>query len=124
HGLVHMEEAGEPRRVLALRERVVVVHVAVGEAGLARAGPPPAPRHLRQQELRPGLQLHHTDRHVLDRIVLAVDPELEPAVASRPELDVVAEPGPGVVAGAEEELTRGSGAVAEAIDPGRGPGER
>ena len=57
--------------------------------------------HLRAHEGGRRLNSLHPDRHVLDRIFLALMGELEPAVGTDPKTDVV-EPGPGIVVRPEQ----------------------
>ena len=87
--------------ILALRERVVVVHRAVAAARLQDAVIDAGIEHLRDHEFGRRLDRLHADRHVLDGVFLALVHELEPAVAADAEADVV-QAGPGVVAVPEQ----------------------
>ena len=62
----------------------------------------------------------HADRHVLDRVVLALMRELEPAIAADAEADIL-EPRPGIVAVAEQKARLDAHAVANAEGLGGRP---
>ena len=111
--LVHVQQSGELARMLALRERVVVVHRAVAAAGLQNAMIDAGDGHLRNHQLGRTDDLLHPDRHVLNVVVVALPCELEPAQSSDAEIHV-GETRPRVVAGTKQHRRLDLGAVAHA----------
>ena len=96
-----MQESSEFPGVLALRERVVVVHRAIAAARLKDRVLDAGIGHLRDQELGRADDLLHPDGHVLHVVVLALVGEGELAIGPDPEIDVD-EARPGIVALAEQ----------------------
>ena len=97
-----MQKPGELLREGMLRERIEVVHRAIATARLQDAVIDARIEHLRDHELGWRLDRLHANRHVLDRVFLALMHKLEPAIAADTEIDIV-QTAPRIVSSAKQQ---------------------